>query len=160
MSDIADIADVPTSDVPPLRYADLRIGAEYWSAAYRFEMEDVVAFARQWDPQSYHTDETAAATSVFGRLSASGIQTFAVSQKIFNELWLFREIGLAGMGMDNFRWRRPVYPGNTVRVRGRIADIREKEEGRAVLVMTTDMVNQDGVVVLRYDLNVLVRADR
>ena len=152
--------DVPAAaaDAPePLSFASLRTGDEYWSRAFRFDLDDVVAFAREWDPQYYHTDQAAAANSIFGRLSVSGIHTFAVSQRIFNELWLFRRIGLAGAGMDNLRWRRPVYPGDTIRVRGRIAEVRPKDAGRAIVVMATDVVNQDDVVVMKYDLNVLVR---
>lgn len=149
----------PTA-VEPLSFADLAIGAEYWSRPYTLSSDEVVAFAQEWDPQYYHTDEKAAQSSVFGRLSASGIHSFALSHRIFNELWLFRRIGLAGVGMEKFRWRRPVYPGDTVRVRGTITRIRPKHGHRAVVTMATELVNQDDVVALRYDLDILVRTDR
>jgi acyl dehydratase len=144
----------------PLGFGDLVTGAEYWSRPYTFQLDDVVAFAEVWDPQTYHTDERAAETSIFGRLSASGMHSLLVSHRIFNDLWLFRRIGLAGTGMENFRWRRPVYPGDTVRVRGRVAGIEPKSGERAVLTMEIEMLNQDDVIVLRYDLNILVRTDR
>lgn len=145
---------------PPLGFSDIATGAEYWSRPYRFEMEDVVAFANVWDPQSYHTDEKAAESSVFGRLSASGMHSLLISHRIFNDLWLFRRIGLAGTGMENLRWRRPVYPGDTVRVRGRVAAIKPRPDDRAVVTMEIEMFNQDDIVALRYDLNILVRTDR
>jgi acyl dehydratase len=88
------------------------------------------------------------------------MHSLLVSHRIFNDLWLFRRIGLAGTGMENFRWRRPVYPGDTVRVRGRVAGIEPKSGERAVLTMEIEMLNQDDVIVLRYDLNILVRTDR
>lgn len=143
----------------PLRFGDLVRGAEYWSHPYTFQVDDVVAFAEVWDPQAYHTDERAAETSIFGRLSASGMHSLLVSHRIFNDLWLFRRIGLAGTGMENFRWRRPVYPGDTVRVRGRVGAVEPKSGERAVLTMEIEMLNQDDVIVLRYDLNILVRTD-
>lgn len=145
--------------IEPLSFADVAVGAEYWSQPYTLSFDEVVAFAREWDPQYYHTDEEAAEASVFGRLSASGIHSFALSQRIFNELWLFRRIGLAGVGMENFRWRRPVYPGDTVRTRGTVAAVRPKDAGRAIVTMATELINQDDVVALRYDLDVLVRTD-
>lgn len=154
-------APAPTPPLPePLSFADLKIGTQYWSRFHTFTSQGVMSFAREWDPQPYHTDEDAAQSSVFGRLSASGIHSFAVSHRIFDDMWLFRRIGLAGIGMQNFRWRRPVYPGDTVRVRGTIAALEPRRDGRAALTMKIDMFNQDDVIVLCYELDILVRTDR
>lgn len=154
------MASIETSRAEPLSFSAIDIGAVYWSPPFTFETGEAVAFAKAWDPQYYHVDEAAAADSVFGRLSVSGIHSFAVSQLIFNKLWLFRRIGMAGVGMQNFRWRRPVYPGDTVRVRGEITSVTPRDADRAVVTVATELVNQDGIVALRYDLEVLVRTDR
>ena len=152
--------DRPASHPPkPLSFADLKIGSEYWSVPYAFTKDGVVAFAREWDPQAYHIDDAAAENSIFGRLSVSGIHTLAVSQRVFNDLGLFRGIGLAGIGIENLRWRRPVYPDDTVRVRGLVQSITPSGDGRAVVSIATEVLNQEDVVALRYDLLVLVRTD-
>jgi acyl dehydratase len=151
---------VSPGSAKPLSFSDIVVGAEYWSQPYTLSVAEVVDFAREWDPQYYHVDENASANSIFGRLTASGIHSFALSHRIFNDLWLFRRIGLAGIGMENFRWRRPVYPGDTLRVRGQITDVHLKDGDRAIVTMAMELFNQESVVVLRYDVRILVRTDR
>lgn len=152
-------SDAPIGPFGPLAFADLRVGSAFISPAHVLTLEEVVSFAREWDPQSYHTDPAAAETSIFRRLSASGIHSFALSHRLFDELRLFRRIGLAGTGMKDLRWRRPIYPGDTLRVSGTIADIRPEREGRAVIMLAIEVFNQEGDVALHYDLGVLVRTD-
>jgi acyl dehydratase len=152
----------PTSDRPagtPLRFSDIVVGAEYWSRAHTMTLDEVVTFARQWDPQYFHTDEEKAANSMFGRVSASGLHSFALCHRLFDDLGLFREIAIAGTGIEQMRWRRPVYPGDTLRARGTITGIDYKDRGRAVVATKMELINQEDVAALVYTISVLVRTE-
>ena len=143
----------------PLRFADIVVGAEYWSRAHTLTLHEVVTFARQWDPQYFHIDEEKAANSIFGRVSASGLHSFALCHRLFDDLGLFCRIAIAGTGIEQMRWRRPVYPGDTLRARGTIVGIDYKDRGRAVVSTKMELVNQDNVAALVYTISVLVRTE-
>lgn len=149
----------PSTGHESLHYAQIAVGDRYHSALHTVTQEEIISYAGEWDPQSYHVDPAAAEASVFGGLVASGMHTIALSFRIFNDLWLFRRIGLAGLGIDSLRWLKPVFPGDTLQVRGTISAVHEKPGGRAVIVVLMETLNQHATAVLSLELAVLVRTD-
>ena len=97
-------------------FEDFTVGEGFEAGGYRMTGEEIVEFARRYDPVSFHTDEAAGRHSVFGGLVASGIHTIAV----WNRLRKDAEDGLVmlvGLGLDELRYPHPVRPGDVLSTR-------------------------------------------
>jgi acyl dehydratase len=88
------------------------------------EREAVLAFARAFDPQPFHLDDDAARESLFGRLSASGWHTCAMTMRMMCDGFLLESASLGSPGIDALRWLKPVYPGDVLRVRMEVQQAR------------------------------------
>lgn len=87
--------------------------------------EEVIEFAAKYDPQAFHLDDEAAAKTHFGRLSASGWHTCAmVMSMLVENLKVNKQAGLGSPGVDELRWLKPVYPGDTLRCESEILSKR------------------------------------
>ena len=86
--------------------------------------EDIVTFARQFDPQPFHLDEEAAKGSVFGTLCASGWHTCSMAMSLMVNNFLLDAASLGSPGMENIKWFKPVLPGDTLRLQHSITDKR------------------------------------
>ena len=141
-------------------FEDLEIGAETEFGSYQVTREEVLEFARKYDPQPFHLSDEAAAKTHFGRLSASGWHTCAMTMAVIARRVVERgQAGLGSPGIDELRWLKPVYPGDTLHVRGKILDKREsrsRPEMGSFRTQTT-VTNQDGVPVLSFISIVLIR---
>jgi acyl dehydratase len=112
--------------------------------------EAVLAFAREFDPQPFHVDDDAAEASLFGRLSASGWHTCAMTMRMICDDHLLESSSLGSPGIDSLRWHKPVYPGDTLRVRLEVLEARAMTSRPEVgLVRSRWLVlNQHGEAVL------------
>lgn len=86
--------------------------------------EAVIAFASQFDPQPFHLDDEAGAASVFGGLCASGWHTCAMAMRIMCDGYLLDSSSQGSPGIDSLRWLKPVFPGDTLRLRMEILEAR------------------------------------
>lgn len=106
-------------------FDDIEIGAVQRFGAYPVTREEVIAFASKYDPQPFHLSDEAAAQTFFGRLSASGWHTCAMMMAMLvDNLKASEQAGLGSPGVDELRWVKPVYPGDTLRVETRVLDKR------------------------------------
>ena len=141
-------------------FEDLEIGAETDFGTYDVTREEVLEFARKYDPQPFHLSDEEAAKTHFGRIAASGWHTCAMTMAVIARKVVGEEqAGLGSPGVDELRWLKPVYPGDTLRVRGKIVDktpSRSKPEIGSFRTETT-VTNQDGVPVMRFTSIVLIR---
>ncbi len=113
--------------------------------------ERVVDFAREYDPQPFHLDEAVAKQSFFGRLAASGWQTASYAMRVIVEAGVFGADGGIGVGVDELRWLRPVYPGDTLRVVCECIDKRARPEKTSGLVRFRNATyNQHGEIVMTH----------
>ena len=139
---------------------DLEIGTETYFGSTEVTREEVISFARRYDPQPFHLSDEAAAKTHFGRLAASGWHTCAmVMGVIARHVVETEQAGLGSPGIDELRWLKPVYPGDTLHVHARIIDVtpsRSKPEIGSFRSATT-VTNQDGVPVLTFTSIVLMR---
>ena len=104
---------------------DLVVGARDSFGAYQVTREDVLEFATKYDPQAFHLDDAAAAATYFGRLSASGWHTCAMVMRMFvDNMGRTNIAGLGSPGVDEIRWIKPVYPGDTLRVETECLEVR------------------------------------
>lgn len=115
--------------------------------------EEIVTFARQFDPQPFHLDAEAAKASVFGGLCASGWHTCSLAMKLMVTNFLKESASLGSPGLENIRWLKPVFPGDTLSLRQTVLETRPMSKRRDVgLVRTTwEMFNQHGVQVLHME---------
>ena len=112
-------------------FEDLEIGRIAKFGHYVVDRDEVIDFARRYDPQPFHLSEEAAAKTHFGRLSASGWHTCAMTMSMIVENFREdQEAGLGSPGIDELRWLRPVYPGDTLRCESEVLDKRRSESRR------------------------------
>lgn len=141
-------------------FEDLEIGRETEFGRYEVTREEVLDFARKYDPQPFHLSDEAAAKTHFGRLAASGWHTCAMTMAVIaRRVMAEDQAGLGSPGVDELRWLKPVYPGDTLIVRGRILEktpSRSKPEIGSFRTQT-EVTNQDGVAVMRFTSIVLIR---
>ena len=110
---------LPTRD----RYfEDYVVGSVLRFGPITVEEQEMIAFARQFDPQYFHTDPEAAKSSIFGGLVASGFHTCSLMMRLYAEHYLSEASSLASPGMDELRWPTPVRPGDRLSVRVTVQD--------------------------------------
>ena len=141
-------------------FEDLEVGSETYFGSYEVTREEVLDFARKYDPQPFHLSDEAAAKTYFGRLAASGWHTCGMTMAVIvRHFGTHPQAGLGSPGVDELRWLKPVYPGDTIHVRGRIVEktpSRSKPDLGSFRTETT-VTNQDDVPVLRFTSIVLIR---
>jgi acyl dehydratase len=141
-------------------FEDLEMGGTTNFGSCEVTREEVLEFARKYDPQPFHLSDEAAAKTYFGRLSASGWHTCAMTMGVIaRHVVRDEQAGLGSPGIDELRWLKPVYPGDTLTVRGEIIEktpSRSKPEIGSFRTRTT-VTNQDNVPVLTFTSIVLIR---
>lgn len=106
-------------------FEDIEPGTKAAFGSYAVTRDEVVAFARSYDPQPFHLSDEAAAQTHFGRLSASGWHSCAMMMAMLVEnMKTTEQAGLGSPGQDELRWLKPVYPGDTLRIETEILDKR------------------------------------
>lgn len=98
-----------------LYYEDIEVGSIQRFGSKMVTRDEVVDFAGKYDPQPFHLDDEAAAQTYFGRLSASGWHTGAMMMRMMvDNMKEHQQAGLGSPGIDELRWLKPVYPGDTL----------------------------------------------
>ena len=141
-------------------FEDLQIGAETDFGSYPVTREEVLEFARKYDPQPFHLSDEAAAKTHFGRIAASGWHTAAMAMAVIaRHVVKHEQAGLGSPGIDELRWKKPVYPGDTIHVRGRIIDKTPSRSRPDMGSFRTETIvtNQDGETVMSFQSIVLIR---
>ena len=139
---------------------DLAVGQTASFGAYRVTREEVLEFARKYDPQPFHLSDEAAAQTHFGRLSASGWHTCAmVMAMVVENLKANRQAGLGSPGIDMLKWLKPVYPGDTLRCETEILEKRvsASRPDMGIYKSLMRVFNQDDVMVMTFVSNGLVQ---
>ena len=128
-------------------YEDYHVGDRFETEAREMTEEAILRFAVEFDPQTFHTDIEAARATPVGRLIASGWHTASTMMRLIVDSGFFKDT--LGIGADELRWRRPVYPGDRLHVVGEVMDLRpsaSKPVGTMRVKLTTR--NQDGEEVM------------
>ena len=98
----------------PRYWDDYEIGQKFDLGSTSFTADEIVDFARQYDPQSFHVDAGAARQSMFGGLIASGWHVTAKLMRLFVDNYVDQRTALGSPGVDEVRWLKPVRPGDTL----------------------------------------------
>jgi acyl dehydratase len=136
--------------MPDHTFEDFQPGQVYELGNKVVTEEEIVAFARQFDPQPFHLDPEAAQGSVFGGLIASGWHTGAMWMRLYVDSLLGGASGQGSSGIEELRWLAPVRPGDTLSGRLIVLEVTSSESHpkRGTIRIRGEMVNQDGVTVM------------
>ncbi len=138
---------------------DLEVGQTTYFGSYEVTREEVIDFARKYDPQPFHLSDEAAAKTHFGRLAASGWHTCAMTMALIaRNVVATEQAGLGSPGVDELRWLKPVFPGDTLHVSSTITEIRPSRSKPAMgsFRSATTVTNQDAEPVLTFTSIVLM----
>ena len=133
-----------------LWWEDFPVGETAQLGSHTFTEDEIVAFARQFDPQPFHTDPAAARGSIYGGLIASGWHTCALAMRLMCESYINRTVSMGSPGVDNIRWLKPVRPGDTITFRRTVLEARPSNSrpGAGLIRSHWEALNQNGDVVM------------
>lgn len=131
-------------------WEDLTPGRVFETATRTLSEADMVRFAREYDPQTFHTDAEAARATPFGGLIASGWQTCGVTMRLMCDGYLLETSCVGSPGLEELRWLKPVRPGDTLRLKTTVLESAPsaKQRNRGTVLFLWETLNQNGEVVL------------
>jgi acyl dehydratase len=140
-------------------FEDFAVGEVFEFGDRRVEKNEIIEFARKYDPQPFHTDPVAAHFSAFGGLCASGWHSAAIVMRILVDKFISPASAMGSPGVDELRWVRPVRPGDRLRVSLRVLETRRStsKPDRGVLKLRYDTFNQDGEKVMSITTRAMMR---
>ena len=131
-------------------FEDFTPGQTIELGSHTITKDEIVAFARQFDPQVFHLDEEAAKQTIFGGLIASGWHTGSLMMRLLYEGVVRDTLSLGSPGVDELRWLKPVRPGDTLSARLTVTEcVPSRSKGdRGIVKSTIELRNQHGEVVV------------
>jgi acyl dehydratase len=131
-------------------FEDFVEGTTYEFGKVRITQEEILDFARRFDPQPFHTDPEAAKGSVYGGLIASGWHTASLMMRLFVDHYLSPASSLGSPGVDEMRWLLPVRPGDVLSTRVTVVETRRSRSkpDRGLVRSFVEVLNQEGDVVM------------
>lgn len=138
------------SESDPRYLEDIEVGATIDCGEVTVSADEIVEFAEEFDPLEFHTDPEAAEESRYGGLIASGYHTLSLSVRLLVEEVRSERAVVAGIGLDDVRWREPVRPGDTLSVETTVLETRPRESDSTtgVVVERISVTNQSETEVL------------
>lgn len=134
-------------------WEDLQVGQVRQLGLIKPTREDIIAFAKQFDPQPFHLDDEAAKASVFGALCASGWHTCALAMRLMVTEFLCHTSSMGSPGLENIKWLKPVFPDDELRLQTTVLETKPMGK-RPDIGMTRnlwEMFNQHGDKVLHME---------
>jgi acyl dehydratase len=130
-----------------MRYLeDFSVGQKFGSGRITVQAERVKSFAAEFDPQPFHLDDALARDTIFRGLAASGWHTAAITMRLLVESEVKPAGGIVGAGFDEFRWPRPVRPGDELRIEAEVLEVRPSKSRpeQGMIKLRTTTLNQNG----------------
>ncbi|MBM5810621.1 MAG: MaoC family dehydratase [Gammaproteobacteria bacterium] len=129
---------------------DYQPGAVHRFGGVRVGEQEIIEFARRYDPQDFHTDPVKAARTGFGGLIASGWMTCGLMMRMYVEQYLSHNASLASPGIDELRWLKPVRPNDVLGMRITVVDARRSasKPDRGIVRSGIEVLNQRDEVVM------------
>ena len=144
---------------PRRHFEDFSVGEVVELGSVQVTAEEIVAFARQFDPQPFHLDPTAARASIYGGLIASGLHTASLFTRLFVTGVLNGSRSLGSPGFDQIRWPAPVRPDDTIRGRWTVLACRASRSrlDRGIVHGRGELLNQRNELVLSVETTNFIR---
>jgi acyl dehydratase len=138
-----------------MKFGELSIGQRFETMSYKVSKEEIIVFASQFDPQYMHIDEEKAKESRFRGIIASGLHTLSLSFKLWVETGILGEDVIAGTGVNNLKFTKPVFPDDVLYVTTEVIELEERKgSGEVTLLLST--FKNDGEQVLKAEISALV----
>jgi acyl dehydratase len=139
-----------TTAVEKRYFEDYASGAVHEFGSIAVDEAEMIAFARRFDPQPFHTDPEAAEQSVFGGLIASGWYTASLMMRLFVDHYLSHVASLSSPGVDELRWLKPVRPGDAIWLRVTVSKTQRSRSkpDRGIVHSYIEALNQNGEIVM------------
>ncbi|HEV2239361.1 MAG TPA: MaoC family dehydratase [Ktedonobacterales bacterium] len=141
-------------------FEDFHVGEHATLGSHAITRDEILAFARQFDPQPFHVDEERAKASIYGGLIASGWHTASLMMRLIVDGWANDTAGMGSPGVDDLRWLVPVRPGDTLTASITVREVTPstRRTDRGSVHSLCELRNQDGQVVLRaIGINIVAR---
>jgi acyl dehydratase len=140
---------------------DFAVGQTFSSGRLRVDKEQIKAFAAVFDPQPFHLDEDAARDTIFRGLAASGWHTAALTMRLLVESEIEPAGGIVGAGFDEFRWPRPVRPGDELHIESEVLEVQpsRSRSNQGMIKVRTTTLNQNDEAVQVQIANLIVPDD-
>ena len=131
-------------------WEDFKVGEVEQIGGKKVERDEVIDFARQFDPQPFHVDEAAAKQSIYGGLIASGWHTCSMVMRMMCDAYLLQSASVGSPGIDNLKWLKPVRPGDTIRARRTTLESRTSKSRPEIGIVRNlwEVFNQEGELVM------------
>jgi acyl dehydratase len=131
-------------------WEDFKAGEVEEIGGKHVDKEEIIAFARQYDPQPFHVDEAAAKQSMYGGLIASGWHTCAMVMRMMCDTYMLQSASVGSPGIDNLKWLKPVRPGDTISARRTTLETRASKSKLDIGIVNNlwEVFNQDGEMVM------------
>ncbi len=136
-----------------MRFAELSVGQVIDAGSVAVSEQQIIEFAREFDPQWFHADPRRAAEGRWNGLIASGWHTCCLAMRLVVDNVLAGSESFGSPGLTNLRWTNPVRPGDTLRLKLEITDARRARSRSTLGIVhwTWRMTNQRGELVLQLD---------
>ena len=137
---------------------DFAVGQIFGSGRLRVDADQIKSFAAQFDPRPFHLDDEAASKTMFRGLAASGWHTAALTMRLLVEGEMKPAGGIVGAGFDEFRWPRPVRPGDELHLESEMLEVRPSKSRpeQGLIKARTTTLNQNGEPVQILVANLVV----
>ena len=131
-------------------WEDFKVGEVEQIGGKRVDKDEIIAFAKQYDPQPFHIDEAAAKQSMYGGLIASGWHTCAIVMRMMCDAYMLQSASVGSPGIDNLKWLKPVRPGDTISARRTTLETRASKSKPDIGIVNNlwEVFNQDGEMVM------------
>lgn len=131
-------------------FEDYVVGSVQEFGSVTVDENEVIDFARRYDPQDFHTDPEAAKRSAFGGLIASGWHTTGMMMRLLVDNYISKVASMGSPGVDEIRWTQPVRPGDTLSVRVTILEARRSRSkpDRGMIRSLVEVLNERNEVVM------------
>ncbi len=137
---------------------DFLVGESFTTKGITITEGEIIHFAMQYDPQPFHLDVTAGLESPYKGLIASGFHTVAICFRMFIQTGVLLACSIGSPGVDELRWLAPVRPGDTLKTKAKVLEIRPSSSrpDRGILRMKYVGTNQNGTNVISFIVNHLL----
>lgn len=131
-------------------FEDYVAGTTHEFGSIVVDQDEMIAFARRFDPQVFHTDPEGARDTVFGGLIASGWHTSGLMMRLYADYYLSKVSSLGSPGVDALQWHKPVRPGDELSIRVKVLDTKRSRSkpDRGIVHSFIDVMNQNREVVM------------
>jgi acyl dehydratase len=135
---------------PKYYYEDFPVGLVREVQGLSFTEAEIITFAKQYDPQSFHVDPQKAKDSIYGGIIASGWQTAAACMRLICDDYLLESANLGSPGIRELKWLHPVRPGDQLRLKMSVLEARvsQSKPDRGITLHRWEVFNQTGALVL------------